>query len=50
MQHAFANTLKTFRTPSGKTGKYHSLPELAQQFPKVSRLPVSMRIVLESVV
>nr|MDQ6880982.1 aconitate hydratase [Pseudomonadota bacterium] len=49
MQHAFANTLKTFRTPSGKTGKYHSLPALAQQFPKVSRLPVSMRIVLESV-
>ena len=50
MQHAFANTLKTFRTASGKTGKYHSLPVLAQQFPKVSRLPVSMRIVLESVV
>src|SRR6478735_9189369 len=50
MQHAFANTLKTFRTPSGKSGKYHSLPALAKQFPKVSRLPVSMRIVLESVV
>ncbi|MBI2770130.1 MAG: aconitate hydratase [Burkholderiales bacterium] len=49
MGHAFANTLKTFRTPSGKTGKYHSLPVLAQQFPKVPRLPVSMRIVLESV-
>ncbi|MDB5943608.1 MAG: acnA [Ramlibacter sp.] len=50
MQHAFANTLKSFRTASGKSGKYHSLPVLAQQFPKVSRLPVSMRIVLESVV
>jgi aconitate hydratase len=50
MSHPFANTLKSFRTPSGKTGKYHSLPVLAQQFPKVSRLPVSMRIVLESVV
>jgi aconitate hydratase len=50
MQHAFANTLKPFRTPSGQAGKYHSLPELAKQFPKVSRLPVSMRIVLESVV
>jgi aconitate hydratase len=50
MSHAFANTLKTFRTPSGQTGSYHSLPELAKQFPKVSRLPVSMRIVLESVV
>ena len=50
MQHPFANTLKTFRTPSGKSGKYHSLAVLAEQFPKVSRLPVSMRIVLESVV
>ena len=50
MPHPFANTLKTFRTPSGKSGKYHSLPVLAQQFPKVNRLPVSMRIVLESVV
>jgi aconitate hydratase len=50
MQHAFATTLKTFRTASGKTGKYHSLPELARQFPKIKRLPVSMRIVLESVV
>ncbi|MBC7468729.1 MAG: aconitate hydratase, partial [Ramlibacter sp.] len=50
MPHPFIQTLKTFRTPSGKTGKYHSLPLLAQQYPKVSRLPVSMRIVLESVV
>ncbi len=50
MPHPFANTLKSFRTPSGKSGKYHSLPVLARQFPKVGRLPVSMRIVLESVV
>ena len=49
MAHAFAGTLKTFKTASGKTGKFHSLPALAKQFPKVSRLPVSMRIVLESV-
>jgi aconitate hydratase len=49
MAHVFANTLKTFKTASGKTGKFHSLPALAKQFPKVSRLPVSMRIVLESV-
>jgi aconitate hydratase len=47
--HAFANTLKSFTTASGKTGKFHSLPALARQFPKVSRLPVSLRIVLESV-
>jgi len=49
MAHAFASTLKTFTTASGKTGKFHSLPELAKQFPKIARLPVSMRIVLESV-
>ncbi len=47
--HAFSSTLKSFKTASGKTGKFYSLPELAKQFPKVSRLPVSMRIVLESV-
>ncbi|EJL85695.1 aconitase A [Polaromonas sp. CF318] len=47
--HAFPSTLKSFKTVSGKTGKFYSLPELAKQFPKVARLPVSMRIVLESV-
>ncbi|SDN32188.1 aconitate hydratase [Polaromonas sp. JS666] len=47
--HAFPSTLKSFKTASGKTGKFYSLPELAKQFPKVARLPVSMRIVLESV-
>ncbi len=49
MAHAFANTLKTFKTASGTIGKFHSLPALAKQFPNVSRLPVSLRIVLESV-
>ena len=49
MAHAFASTLKTFKTASGKTGKFYSLPALAKQFPEVSRLPVSIRIVLESV-
>jgi aconitate hydratase len=47
--HAFAKTLKTFRTPSGRSGQYFSLPELAKQYPNVSKLPVSLRIVLESV-
>ncbi|RYX88981.1 MAG: aconitate hydratase [Comamonadaceae bacterium] len=47
--HAFASTLKSFTTASGKSGKFYSLPALAKQFPKVPRLPVSMRIVLESV-
>ena len=48
-QHAFAKTLKTFRTASGKQGQFFSLPALAATFPGVSRLPVSIRIVLESV-
>ena len=49
MAHAFAQTLKTFKTASGKSGKFFSLPELAREYPGVTRLPVSMRIVLESV-
>ncbi|MEP7138952.1 MAG: aconitate hydratase, partial [Caldimonas sp.] len=49
MTHAFANTLKTFKTASGKTGSFYSLPELAKAYPNVSRLPISVRIVLESV-
>jgi aconitate hydratase len=42
-------TLKDFTLASGKTGKLHSLPALARRFPNVKRLPVSIRIVLESV-
>ncbi len=49
MPHAFAKILKNFTTASGKAGKLYSLPALAKQFPNVSRLPVSLRIVLESV-
>ncbi|HUR89288.1 MAG TPA: aconitase family protein, partial [Ramlibacter sp.] len=48
MPHAFEHTLKSFKTGSGK-GSYYSLPELAREFPRINRLPVSMRIVLESV-
>ncbi|HWP18287.1 MAG TPA: aconitate hydratase AcnA [Burkholderiaceae bacterium] len=47
--HAFAKTLKTFQTASGREGKFFSLPELAKQYPNVDKLPVSIRIVLESV-
>jgi aconitate hydratase len=47
--HAFKNTLKSFKTASGKEGQFFSLPALAKQFPNVSRLPFSIRIVLESV-
>ncbi len=49
MTHPFAKTLKSFSTASGKTGRFWSLPALARQFPGVNRLPVSLRIVLESV-
>src|SRR3982751_4681858 len=47
--HAFANTLKTLKTGSGKAGQYFSLPELAKTHPNVNQLPISIRIVLESV-
>ena len=49
MPHAFASTLKNFSTASGKTGSFYSLPALSKKFPNIKRLPVSMRIVLESV-
>ena len=49
MPHAFAKTVKTFTTPTGKLGQLYSLPALARSFPSVSRLPHSLRIVLESV-
>jgi aconitate hydratase len=42
-------TLKDFKLASGKTGQLHSLPALARRFPNIKRLPVSIRIVLESV-
>ncbi|RMX08295.1 aconitate hydratase [Corticibacter populi] len=44
-----ATTRKRFRTASGRTGQFYSLPELAKIYPNVARLPVSIRIVLESV-
>ena len=49
MPHAFPTTLQTFKTRSGTTGSFYSLPELQKTYPNVARLPVSMRIVLESV-
>ena len=42
------NTPQTFTTGSGSSGKFYSLPALeAAGIGKVSRLPVSIRIVLE---
>jgi aconitate hydratase len=50
MSHNLHNTLQQFKLGSGKTGKFYSLPALEQAgIGKISRLPVSIRIVLESV-
>lgn len=50
MPHNLKNTLKEFRIgPSGK-GQYYSLPQLGEALDlDISRLPVSIRVVLESV-
>ena len=43
------NTVRTFTTGSGTEGKYYSLPALAGQgYAGINRMPVSLRIVLES--
>jgi len=47
--HAFAHTLKSFQTSAGTSLNCYSLPALAQTYPGIRRLPVSIRIVLESV-
>jgi aconitate hydratase len=49
MVHAFAKTRQTFHTASGREGLFYSLPALARRFPAIKRMPVSLRIVLESV-
>src|SRR5688500_15333851 len=44
------DTLRTFDAGAGKTGSYYSLPALAELgVGPISKLPVSIRIVLESV-
>jgi aconitate hydratase len=48
--HNLHDTLKEFSYGGGKTGQYYSLPRLEEAgVGPVSRLPVSIRIVLESV-
>jgi aconitate hydratase len=49
MPHNAFNTLKSLTLASGETARFYSLPALAEAFPNVRRLPVSIRIVLESV-
>src|SRR3979411_834345 len=44
------NSLQTFEVTSGRTGKFYSLPQLEKEgIGPISKLPVSIRIVLESV-
>ena len=50
MAHNLHKTLKEFKLGGGKKGKFYSLPELGKELGvNVERLPVSIRLVLESV-
>src|SRR5438270_12885703 len=50
MPHNLFNTLQSFSSGPGKTGQFYSLPQLEKEgIAQTSRLPVSIRIVLESV-
>src|SRR6185369_17153321 len=50
MAHNLFNTLQNFDTEGGLNGRFYSLPELERQGAgPVSKLPISIRIVLESV-
>ncbi|MGC1453733.1 MAG: aconitate hydratase AcnA [Nitrospirota bacterium] len=50
MTHNLFNTLREFDPGNGKPGRFYSLPALEQAGLKgISRLPVSIRIVLESI-
>jgi len=50
MSHNLFNTLRKFDAGSGKKGKFYSLPALEEAgVGRISRLPVSIRIILESV-
>jgi len=50
MTHNLFNTRQTFTTGDGRQGALYSLPQLEKEgIGKISRLPVSIRIVLESV-
>ncbi|MFT3804157.1 MAG: aconitate hydratase AcnA [Burkholderiaceae bacterium] len=49
MAHNAFDTYQSFQPSAGKTGKFYSLPKLAEKFPNINKLPVSIRIVLEAV-
>jgi aconitate hydratase len=49
MSHNLYSSLQEFKFGAGKTGKYYSLPALEKAgVARVSRLPISLRVVLES--
>jgi aconitate hydratase len=50
MSHNLFNTRQSFKTGTGADGIFYSLPQLETEgLGKISRLPISIRIVLESV-
>src|SRR5207249_11877065 len=50
MPHNLFNSLQSFEPNSGKAGQFYSLPQLEKEgIGRISKLPVSIRIVLESV-
>lgn len=50
MTHNLFNTRQTFQTGKGEKGIFYSLPQLEKEgIGKISRLPISIRVVLESV-
>ncbi|MGB9179395.1 MAG: hypothetical protein WCB68_09125, partial [Pyrinomonadaceae bacterium] len=50
MPHNLFNSLKSFSPAKGRQGQFYSLPQLeAEGVGPISKLPVSIRIVLESV-
>ncbi|RYX84718.1 aconitate hydratase [bacterium] len=49
MPHNLFDSLQTFPTGDGQTGQFYSVPALEKHGFNISRLPVSIRIVLESV-
>ncbi|MBA3786860.1 MAG: aconitate hydratase, partial [Acidobacteria bacterium] len=50
MAHNLFNTQQTFKTGTGEDGTFYSLPQLEKEgVATISCLPISIRIVLESV-
>src|ERR1700686_5307727 len=50
MPHNLFNSLQSFASTAGTTGQFYSLPQLEKEgIGPISKLPVSIRVVLESV-